>query len=81
MLCGAVMRAILFTVLATAGILSNAMAARDASAAMPLGARPNIAAAQTQPVANVCGANGCARVQTQRVVKHQKAGNFIPGRN
>jgi hypothetical protein len=34
-----------------------------------------------QKVANVCGSNGCVRVQTQRVVKHQKAGNVVPSRN
>ena len=75
------MRAILLTVLVIAGLLSSAMAAWEASAAMPHGARPDVSRAQVQPVTNVCGVNGCARVQTQRVVKHQKAGNFIPGRN
>ncbi len=75
------MRAILLTVLVTAGILSSAMAAREASAAMPHGARPDIGTAQIQSVANICGVSGCVRVQTQRVVKHQKAGNFVPGRN
>jgi hypothetical protein len=75
------MRTILLTVLATAGILSSAMAAHEASAAMPRGARPETGTAQAQPVANVCGVNGCVRVQTQRVIKHQKAGNFVPGRN
>ena len=43
------MRAILFTMLATAGILSNTMTARDANAAMLLGARPSVATAQPQP--------------------------------
>lgn len=75
------MRAILLTVLATAGILLSVIAAREAGAAMPLGSRPGIGMAQAQPIANVCGANGCVRVQTQRVVKHQKAGNVVPGRN
>ena len=75
------MRAILFTMLSTAGILSNTMTAWDANAAMLLDARTSAATAQAQAVANVCGANGCARVQTQRVVKHQKGGNFVPGRN
>jgi hypothetical protein len=45
---------------------------------MVLGGRAG-SVAQVQPVTNVCGANGCARVQTQRVVKHQK-GTFVPGR-
>jgi len=75
------MRAILLTMLATAAIFSNTTTVRDANAAMLLGARPSVATAQLQPIANVCGANGCTRVQTQRVVKHQKAGNVIPGRN
>jgi hypothetical protein len=79
MLCGVAMRAILLPVLATAGILSNAMVAREASAAMPHGARPGTVVVQAHPITNVCGVNGCARVQTQRVVKHQKAGQFVPG--
>jgi hypothetical protein len=54
------------------------MAARQADAAMVLSGRAG-SVAQVQPVTNVCGANGCARVQTQRVVKHQK-GTFVPGR-
>jgi hypothetical protein len=72
------MRAILLVALATASILASAMAARQADAAMVLSGRAG-SAAQVQPVTNVCGANGCARVQTQRVVKHQK-GTFVPGR-
>jgi hypothetical protein len=53
-------------------------AARQADAAMPLGPRPG-SAAHLQQITNVCGVNGCARVQTQRVVKHQR-GTFVPGR-
>jgi hypothetical protein len=54
------------------------LAARQADAAMVLSGRAG-SVAQVQAVTNVCGANGCARVQTQRVVKHQK-GTFVPGR-
>jgi hypothetical protein len=38
---------------------------------------PGAAAAHpaVQQVANVCGANGCVRVQTQKV-RHQKPGNL-----
>jgi hypothetical protein len=75
------MRKILLTVFAAAGILSSAMAVWDTGAAMPFRERSEIGPAQPQAVANVCGANGCVRVQTQRVVKHQKAGNLVPGRN
>jgi hypothetical protein len=78
MLDGAAMRAILLTALATASFLASAMALRHADAAMPLGPRPGNVV-QMQPVTNVCGVNGCARVQTQRVVKHQR-GTFVPGR-
>jgi hypothetical protein len=71
------MRIILLTAVATASILASVMAAQQADAAMPLGAWPGIA--HVQPVTSVCGINGCARVQTQRVVKHQR-GTFVPGR-
>jgi len=72
------MRAILLTALATASLLASATAARQADAAMRLGPRPD-SVAHVQPVTNVCGVNGCTRVQTQRVVKHQR-GTFVPGR-
>jgi hypothetical protein len=72
------MRTILLSALATASILASAMASRQADAAMPLGPRPG-SVAHVQPVTSVCGVNGCARVQTQRVVKHQR-GTFVPGR-
>jgi hypothetical protein len=81
MLDGAAMRAILLTALATVGALSTGMAVRQADAAMPFSSQPSTVAAQVQTIANVCGTNGCARVQTQRVVKQQKAGNVVPSRH
>ena len=85
MLDGAAMRAILLTALATVGALSSGMAVRQADAAMPFSSQPSTVAAQVQTIvqtiANVCGTNGCARVQTQRVVKQQKAGNVVPSRH
>jgi hypothetical protein len=85
MLDGAAMRAILLTALATVGALSSGMAVRQADAAMPFSSQPSTVAAQVQTIvqtiANVCGTNGCARVQTQRVVKQQKAGNVVPNRH
>jgi hypothetical protein len=74
------MRAIVLTALATVGALLSGTAVRQADAAMPF--RPSAAtAAHVQTIANVCSSNGCVRVQTQRVVKQQKAGNVIPHRN
>ena len=78
------MRAILLTALATVGALLSGMAVRQADAAMPFSSQPSTVAAQVhkvQTIANVCGTNGCARVQTQRVVKQQKAGNVVPNRH
>lgn len=78
------MRAVVFTVLATVGVLLSGTAVRQADAAMPFRANAATAAhVQTyvQTIANVCGSNGCMRVQTQRVVKQQKAGNVILRRN
>ena len=75
------MRAILLTALATVGALLSGMAERQADAAMPFSSQPGTVAAQVQTIANVCGTNGCARVQTQRVVKQQKAGNVVPNRH
>jgi hypothetical protein len=75
------MRATLLTALATVGALLSGMAVRQADAAMPYSSQPGTAAAQVQTIANVCGTNGCARVQTQRVVKQQKAGNVVPNRH
>jgi len=74
------MRAIVLTALATLGVLLSGMAVRQADAGMLL--RPSAAtAANVQTIANVCGSNGCVRVQTQRAVKQQKAGNVILHRN
>jgi hypothetical protein len=77
---GAAMRAFVLTALATSGVLLSGMAVRQADAAMPFG--PSAATATpVQTIASVCGSNGCVRVQTQRVVKQQKAGNVILHRN
>jgi hypothetical protein len=72
------MRAILLTIFASMGLLLSGTAVRQADAAMPISARPSAVAAFVQKAANVCGSNGCVRVQTQRVVKHQKAGKVVP---
>jgi hypothetical protein len=75
------MRGILFTALAVAGLLLSGPSARHSEAAT-LAAAPilgNAGAALVQQVANVCGANGCVRVQTQRV-HHQKPGS-VPGKH
>ncbi len=74
------MRTNLLTAFATAAVLLSAMA-MQADAAMPLCSRPSTAAAHLQTIASVCGSNGCVRVQTQRVVKQQKAGNVVPNRH
>ena len=76
---GVVMRVLLLTAVATAGVLLSGISARQADAAMPVGAGfAASAASHVETVANVCGTTACVRVQTQRVVKHQKAGNVIP---
>ena len=81
MLDGAAMRAILLTALATVSALLSGMAVRQADAAMPFSSQPGTVAAQVQTnQCKLCGTNGCARVQTQRVVKQQKAGNVGPNR-
>jgi hypothetical protein len=74
------MRVLLLVAFATAAVFFSAMAERP-SIAMPLVVRPGSVSVWVQPITNVCGNNGCVRVQTQRVVKHQKPGNFIPGRH
>jgi uncharacterized membrane protein YadS len=33
-----------------------------------------------QHVVSVCGAHGCAAVQTKRIIHHQKPGNKVPHR-
>ncbi len=70
------MRAIFLTAVATASILFLCPAPQ-AGAAMPLTVRPAVAALPIETVTTVCGNNGCARVQTQRLAKHQKAGNAV----
>jgi hypothetical protein len=70
------MRAISVTVVATIVLLIGI--APQAGAAMPVAVRPAIAALPIEPVTNVCGNNGCVRVQVQRLAKHQKAGNAVP---
>jgi hypothetical protein len=70
------MRATLFLSLAVAAISSSGLIA-DAAAAATLTPASLISdrnAPLVQRVTNVCGANGCVRVQTQRV-KHQKPGS------
>jgi hypothetical protein len=67
------MRKIFIAAFAAAAFLAAAMPLHGA-AAMPPAAASALAAAGAdarlvEPVVNVCGANGCVRVQTQRVVK------------
>ena len=75
------MRGILLAGLAAASFLVGGPSARDAEAAML--AAPTMSDAGKAPViqriTNVCGANGCVRVQTQRV-QHQKPGS-VPGKH
>jgi hypothetical protein len=71
------MRGILFTALAVAFVLSSGVSGHRAEAApfgspSAFGAGAN--AAIVQQVANVCGATGCVRVQTQRIVRRPKPG-------
>ncbi len=72
------MRGTILTALAVAGILSGGGLSHRAEA-MPVAARSplSVAAAHNavQQVTNVCGTNGCVRVQTQRV-RHQKPGSI-----
>jgi hypothetical protein len=72
------MRAISVTAVATIVLLVGV--APQADAAMPMAARPAVAALPIEAVTNVCGNNGCVRVQVQRLTKHQKAGNAVPRR-
>ena len=71
------MRGILFTALAIAFVLSSGVSGRRAEAA-PFGSPSAFGVAASasivQQVANVCGASGCVRVQTQRIVRRQKPG-------
>jgi hypothetical protein len=71
------MRRVLFCCLA-AGVLSGGLIAA-AEAAMPSASIPGGDMQLVQRVTNVCGANGCVRVQTQRV-QHQKPGGVAAKR-
>jgi hypothetical protein len=70
------MRGILPSNLAVASMLLSGLVAGDAAAATlapaPITSGGN--APFVQPVTNVCGSNGCVRVQTQRV-QHHKPGS------
>jgi hypothetical protein len=71
------MRLILFSCL-TAGVLSGGLIAA-AEAAMPTAPLSAGDVQLVRRVTNVCGANGCVRVQTQRV-QHQKPGGVAAKR-
>ncbi len=72
------MRGILLTSVTVASILSGGVFGHGAEAMTltSLSAARVAAAdsARVQRIANVCGTNGCVRVQTQRV-RHQKPGS------
>jgi len=70
------MRGIFVLNLVFATILCGGLGAGDATAATltPPLVVSGAGVPLVQPVANVCGANGCVRVQTQRV-QHQKPGS------
>lgn len=71
------MRGTLLTGLATAALLLSGPFAYHAKAAI-LAPAPMLDggnAAGIQHVTNVCGSNGCVRVQTQRVIKRPKPGS------
>jgi hypothetical protein len=74
------MRGILLAGLAAASFLLGGLSTRAETAML---AAPTTSytgkAAVVQRVTNVCGANGCVRVQTQRV-QHQKPGS-VPGKH
>jgi hypothetical protein len=68
------MRMSLIVALAAGALL--AVAPDQSAAAMPSAAPAALAAARAdarliEPVVNVCGLNGCVRVQTQRIVKRR----------
>jgi hypothetical protein len=75
------MRTILATTIGAATILCCGMAARQAEATVPMAVPPTAVILPIESVTNVCGNNGCVRIQTQRLVKHQKAGNVVPRHN
>jgi hypothetical protein len=56
------------------GLFYNVAFAFSAPAAQALTA-PRV----IEPVVNVCGTNGCAPVQTKKVIHHRKPGNTKPG--
>jgi hypothetical protein len=65
------MREMLFAALAAAALVAGAMPG-DRAEAMPAAPARGVAApgaGLVHRVVNVCGANGCVKVQTQRVVK------------
>ena len=70
------MRGILLSSLAVAGMVLSGMVSGDAAAATlaPASIVSDGSAPLVQRVTNVCGANGCVRVQTQRV-QHHKPGS------
>jgi hypothetical protein len=69
------MRKVFIAALAAAAFLAAAMPLHGAAAMLRPSASALAAAGAdarlVEPVVNVCGANGCVRVQTQRVVKRQ----------
>jgi hypothetical protein len=66
---------------ALAALMLTGMAARHAQALPIATASPASSSASSivQRIANVCGTNGCVRVQTQRV-RHQKPGS-VPAKH
>jgi hypothetical protein len=70
------MRGILFTVATVASLLLGELAAHHAQAAplAPASLSGDGGAPLIEHVTNVCGPNGCVRVQTQRI-RHQKPGS------
>jgi hypothetical protein len=74
------MRGILLTGLAAASFLLGGLSTRNAEAAMLAATMSHAGQAPVvQRVTNVCGANGCVRVQTQRI-QGQKPGS-VPGKH
>jgi hypothetical protein len=70
------MRGILFTAATIASLLLGGPAARHAEAATlaPASILGNSGMPPIQYITNICGANGCVRVQTQRI-QHHKPGS------
>jgi hypothetical protein len=75
------MRQIYLTTLAAAAPILIGLSAGSAPAAtlMPTASLANGAEAPVQLVANICGGNGCVRVQTQRI-QHHKPGSVAAKR-